>query len=669
MKKLLLLTGILAMLTMQVLNAQVTVGSLEPPVSGSLLQLKTINDSASKGDFNATKGLGLPRVALVKKDELQPMYSAADAAALTADQKMAHKGLIVYNLTDDDNEGLASGLNFWNGEKWNSLQNAKENAIAQVLCSQIKVYGNYVRGRQTTPQEVISIPLDVTKTGIYAITVNAMKNGVSNGYSFSGSGEFLFPGTQVITLTAQGAPTEDDYSSTDPSVGDTIQIIFNGNPISMPCSNIIIPVTPPLSDYSLYCGSSTVYGVYTVLPDPTPADTPNNYIEIYVEVSSNASGSGWSAVTDKKSGVSFHGSGVFTTTGRQPIRLYADPGTKPTTYNPIQLTISAETMNGTTTCDVTVRAAYTRKKIMAVGDANTGYGYSAQAGASRRLLMSTANFGSDLTSTVVMLATGSTGAAVTAAPANPTPTSGRTYNYNAFDFTYFSTALTAANMQWAIDNKVDIVILGYNHTWNASIAQIALQYLSLGGVILDFCENTTPQYILNAIFGVSNVNGSADGNPMYAPMANFPDPILNGPFQPEGSTSLGGYYLGGDTETRLYGFSNIPSSGIIVYAYTGKGNPVALRTTGQRYVLFGEGGFLTNDDNRSWLSNVTEPFATTRDLATSDPAYNTLYQPAPRPSSGTTPTTYAYPIYNSYFFANAIAWAVDQSQFYGINTR
>ena len=667
MKKLLLLTGILAMLTMQILNAQVTVGSLEPPVSGSLLQLKTINDAVSKGDFNATKGLGLPRVALVKKDELQPMYSAADAATLTADQKMAHKGLFVYNLTEDDKEGLASGLNFWNGEKWISLQNAKENAIAQVLCSQIKVYGNYVRGRQTMPQEMISIPIDVTKTGIYAITVNAMKDGVSNGYSFSGSGEFLFPGTQIVTLTAQGSPTEDDYSSTDPSVGDSIQIIFNGNPIALPCSNVIIPVTPPLSDYSLYCGSSTVYGVYTVLPDPAPADTPNNYIEIYVEVSSNASGGGWSAVTDKKNGVSFHGSGVFTTTGRQPIRLYADPGTKPTTYSPIQLTISAETMNGTTTCDVTVRAAYTRKKIMAVGGSNTGYGYSAQAGASRRLLMSTANFGSDLTSTVAMLTTGSMGRAV-AATGNPLPTSGYTYtyNYNAFDFTYISSALTAANIQWAIDNKIDIIILGFDHTWSASIAQVALKYLSLGGVILDFCENATPQYMLNAIFGVSTVNGSADGPPMYAPMANFPDPILNGPFQPAGSTSLGGFYLGGDTERRLYGFSNIPPSGIIVYAYTGLGNPVALRTTGQRYILFGEGGFLCNDDNSSWLSDYTEPFATTHDFDASDQTY----RPAPRPAANSTATNvYAYPIYNSFFFANAIAWAIDQSQFYGINTK
>jgi len=597
------------------------------------------------------------------------MYSAADAAALTADQKMAHKGLIVYNLTEDDHEGLALGLNFWDGEKWTGLQNAKENAIAQVLCSQIKVYGNYVQGRQTTLQEVISIPLDVTKAGIYAITVNAMKNGVSNGYSFSGSGEFLFPGTQVVTLTAQGTPTEANHSATDPTVGDTIQIIFNGNPIAIPCSNVIIPVTPPLSDYSLFCGSATVYGVYTVLPDATPADTPNNYIEMYVDVSNNDSGGGWSAVTDKKSGVSFRGSGVFTSTGRQPIRLYADPGTKPTTYNPIQLTISAETMNGTTTCDVTVRAAYTRKKIMAVGDANTGYGYSAQAGASRRLLMSLANFGSDLTSTVPMITTGSTGASVAAAPQNIVSTSGVTYNYNAFDFTFFTSALTAANMQWAIDNKIDIVILGYNHTWTASIAQIALQYLSLGGIILDFCENTSPQFILNAIYGISTVTGSDDGTPMYAPMANFPDPILNGPFQPAGSTSLGGFYLGGDSEVRLYGFKNIPPSGIIVYAYTGQGNPVALRTTGQRYILFGEGGFLCNDDNRSWLSAVTEPFATTRDLDMSDPAYNTLYQPAPRPSSGTTPGTYAYPIYNSYFFANAIAWAIDQSQFYGINTK
>jgi hypothetical protein len=137
---------------------------------------------------------------------------------------------------------------------------------------------------------------------------------------------------------------------------------------------------------------------------------------------------------------------------------------------------------------------------------------------------------------------------------------------------------------------------------------------------------------------------------------------LNGPFQPSGSTSLGGFYLGGDTQTRLDGFSGIPASGVIVYAYTGMGNPVALRTIGQRYVLFGEGGFLTNNDNGSWLSDTTEPFATTYDISK-----DTNYKPAPRPASGTTVTTYAYPIYNSYFFANAMAWAIEQAQFYGIN--
>jgi len=668
MKKLLLLTGALAMLTMQVLTAQVSVGSLEPPVPGSLLQLKTINDDVSKGDFNATKGLGLPRVVLVKKNELQPMYTALEAAALTADQKMAHKGLIVYNLTEDDNEGLALGLNFWDGEKWTSLQNAKGNAIAQILCSQIKVYGNYVRGKQTTPQEVISIPVDVSKIGVYSIIVNAMKGGASNGYSFSGSGEFLFPGTQIVTLTAQGSPTEDDYSSTDPSVGDTIQILFNGNPIALPCSNVVIPVTPPLADYTLYCGSAVVYGVYTVAPDPRPADTPDNYIQLDVNVSSLTSGSSWSATTDKKSGISFHGAGIFDNTGRQTIILYADPGSKPTTYNPIQLTITAETMNGETTCDVTVRAAYPRKKIMGMGD-NTLYGYEGQAGASRRLLSSSANFGSDLTSTVPMITSGSTGAALPAIPTNTNATIGTTYNYNAFDYTYLG-AFSEANLQYAITNKIDIVILGFPHTWTDAAAKIALQYLSLGGIILDFCESTSASYMLNAIFGLptaTGVIGSADGTPMYAPMANFPDPILNGPFQPEGSTSLGGFNLGGDTENRLYGFKNIPPSGIIVYAYTGAGNPVALRTTGQRYILFGEGGFLANNDSGDIKANDNsniEPFATTHDLDKND----LTYRPAPRPASAIG-TYYAVPIYNSYFFANAIAWAIDQAQFYGINTK
>ena len=62
-----------------------------------------------------------------------------------------------------------------------------------------------MQGVQVTPQEYIVVPVNVTKAGAYTFTVNAMYNAITtNGYSFTGSGEFLFTGKQLVTLTAEG---------------------------------------------------------------------------------------------------------------------------------------------------------------------------------------------------------------------------------------------------------------------------------------------------------------------------------------------------------------------------------------------------------------------------------------------------------------------------------
>jgi len=605
----------------------------------------TIQSLTMLNVYSEDKGIMIPRLTEEQRD-LIPVDSLANS-------------LMIYNTTEDCYNYYSKS----EGE-WQSLCGKMGKAVIDKIdCNSIQVFGSYIQGVQTTINERLVIPIVITKPGSWDATATAMYDATTpNGYVFTGNGTFLFTGPQTITLTAQGTPTQAHYSATPPPIGDNVQIRINGTDYA--CNDFIIPVTPASANYNILCGSAKVYGVYTMLPDLTNSDDETHYIEVNVNVVDTQGGlaTGWSGETNRVSGLQFRGSGSFSATGTQTIRLYAVAGSKATSLDPIVLTMTFQTKNGEAQCQVTARAAFTRKKILALSETNTGYGYSAQAGASRRLLMSAANFGTNLTSTVPMITTGSTGAAVGAG--NPLPSSGVKYNYNAFDFTFYSD-FTAANLQRAINEKFDIVILGYAHTWTTAIAQVAFEYMSKGGIILDFCENTSPSIVLNAIFGTSTIAGSADGTPMYAPMANFPDPLLNGPFQPAGSTSLGGFHLGGDYETRLYGFSRIPASGVIVYAYTGAGNPVALRTVGQNYVLFGEGGFLCNDDNGSWLSSSTEPFATTRDITPGD----TSYRPAPRPAQGTGTGALSVPIYNSFFFANAMAWAVEQAQFNGINTR
>ena len=164
----------------------------------------------------------------------------------------------------------------------------------------------------------------------------------------------------------------------------------------------------------------------------------------------------------------------------------------------------------------------------------------------------------------------------------------------------------------------------------------------------------------------SGAVSEATGGAARTALANYTDPILNGPFQPEGLKTLGGLDICGDSETYLHYVTGLPSTGILVYGYntstpTTTGSRVsAFRATGQRYFYFGDGGYLTNDDNGTWLSIVTEPFATTNDTLKDG-----QYRPAMRPV-----TTGNFPngAYNSFFFGNLLAWAIDEAQFYGINS-
>jgi hypothetical protein len=128
MKTIKKITGLLFCLCiLSNLSAQVTIGATEAPAEGALLQLKDIVNAA-KGGENATKGLLMPRVALVDYTKLAPMLPGASEA-----QKKEHAGLIVYNLTENDN--LKEGIMVWNGELWNHIKNKE---IKKDIDSEIK---------------------------------------------------------------------------------------------------------------------------------------------------------------------------------------------------------------------------------------------------------------------------------------------------------------------------------------------------------------------------------------------------------------------------------------------------------------------------------------------------------------------------------------------------
>ncbi|NDV69613.1 FISUMP domain-containing protein [Dysgonomonas sp. 25] len=96
--------------------AQVTIGSEQPPAIGTLLDLKTESDGTS------TKGLGMPRVKLIKRADADISLTIEGVAAneYTGD----HTGLLVYNAVSPSEAicaDIASGLYVWDGGQWQPL--------------------------------------------------------------------------------------------------------------------------------------------------------------------------------------------------------------------------------------------------------------------------------------------------------------------------------------------------------------------------------------------------------------------------------------------------------------------------------------------------------------------------------------------------------------------
>ncbi|MDR0749984.1 MAG: hypothetical protein LBF62_10525 [Tannerellaceae bacterium] len=94
-------------------HAQVTIGSDESPAKGALLDVKQQN-SLTEGGTTSTKGILFPRVELSALKSLSPLVSSPSQA-----DNLTHKGIVVYNISNNFKEGLYS----WDGDEWVYAQN------------------------------------------------------------------------------------------------------------------------------------------------------------------------------------------------------------------------------------------------------------------------------------------------------------------------------------------------------------------------------------------------------------------------------------------------------------------------------------------------------------------------------------------------------------------
>jgi hypothetical protein len=106
-------------------NAQVTIGSLDEPEKGMLLELKNKVATADNETVDANGGgLGLPRIKLISKTTLEPfIVNNADFQSNKDKVKDRHTGMVVYNLSTVND--FEQGLYVWDGAKWSKVQGDK----------------------------------------------------------------------------------------------------------------------------------------------------------------------------------------------------------------------------------------------------------------------------------------------------------------------------------------------------------------------------------------------------------------------------------------------------------------------------------------------------------------------------------------------------------------
>lgn len=114
-----LITLIFCSLSLLQAQAQVTIGAGLPPDKGVLLDLKMFDDD--DGGVTSTKGLKISRVELESITSLTPLVSKDDPDY--DQQRKVHKGTLVYNINTTSGTGVPEGLYYWDGEKWNKVNN------------------------------------------------------------------------------------------------------------------------------------------------------------------------------------------------------------------------------------------------------------------------------------------------------------------------------------------------------------------------------------------------------------------------------------------------------------------------------------------------------------------------------------------------------------------
>ena len=258
----LIIVSVFAVFFARPVFSQVTIGSLEEPDKSAILDIISPSDNYL--------GVLLPRMGTIDRDNIE------DPA----------NGLLIFN-TD---ENCINAYDVSNSQ-WNSLCGGFPNVTATIDCVSATVNGTFIQGTPTYGSNYMTVPVYVTKPGMYIITAAPFP---ANGYFFTASGSFPSPGNYVINLPANGTPT-----NANPA-GDPIKLVFNGDEVN--CGSLVVPVSLSTPDY-------TITNV-TVVPPMYPVNIPLTPDIYYLIVTLNVKVPGpWTLISNTINGYSFGATG------------------------------------------------------------------------------------------------------------------------------------------------------------------------------------------------------------------------------------------------------------------------------------------------------------------------------------------------------------------------
>lgn len=360
-------------------------------------------------------------------------------------------------------------------------------------------------------------------------------------------------------------------------------------------------------------------------------------------------------------GISFSANGVFSSVSQTITMRGSGTLTNTSIDEPFKLRIKSNSSSGSY-CEATINPVDQAMNIVVLANTDgSGFDISMPAWGTNKLLTHPNNFGSNDNSIVKV----------------------GEYNFISSTIYNFSLYTSSEPYKWitGIGNNgkiADMVYIAYAAVFNANTAQLLVDYIKKGGVVVAFIEEvSTVQYLMNALFEQSGITAAAVGAagnvyPFPAhPSFNLSsqeletvlrdyekDPILNGPFGDARDKQWG------EDRSATIGINDLPlDANVTIYSYindlsTPSPNMSNRQVSGFKYesedknlIFFGDGGFMASGTGSPYADPNGFPFYWDT---------NTMF-PIPKPVYGHN-LYHRWEVYNSIVFCNIMAWAIRKSQ-------